>query len=136
MGADRYAITAAPLQNRNGAVDVSSTNALRDFIFDRGKPNAALLQNAEGLTVLFDDGSWVNATGGLNTAPALLRRLPEPIASAGSNPFIQVDVNCSGAISMLTNSSSRPAAVACGLVVMDGATRMPLLFWGLKRTNA
>lgn len=108
----------------------------RDYIVEPGKPSNVIQVRSGVLQLWLDDGAWVNTTGNLNTAPATFRRIPEGIATASSSSFIQVDVNCTGAPDVRTVPSATPAVVACGIVVWNAANKMPLLFWGLKRTNA
>lgn len=111
-------------------------STFRDFVIETGKPSNSVRVAAGSLQLQFDDAAWVNTTGNLATAPAAVRRIPEPIATAGSLPYIQVDVDCSSAPNISLIPSSKPAVAACGIVIINAATRLPLLFWGLKRTNA
>lgn len=144
VGAVDYRVVVDPLYNgytESFAVSADAPGAainstFQDFVIETGKPSNAVRVVNDVLRITLDDWSWTNVTASFSSAPLAFRRIPESIPTAGSNAFIQVDVDCSGAPNISDVPSSTNAAVMCGIIVQNAANRIPLLFWGLKRTNA
>lgn len=107
-----------------------SNTSLPDWLLAPGK-NSNQISAAGGLLrLVYDGGSWFNATAGINSAPRVLRRLPSPVTAASppsAHAYLQADLDCSPA----------PAGTGggCGIIVYNGANRMPLLLWGLHRSS-
>lgn len=143
-GAVDYRVVVDPLYNGytesftvSAEVPAAAVNSsFQDFVIEPGKASNSVRVVNGVLRLGLDEWSWTNVTASLDSAPVAVRRIPESIPTAGSNAFIQVDVDCSGAPDISTIPASTPAAVMCGIVVQNAANRLPLLFWGLKRTNA
>lgn len=129
--ADAYNITVVPLTTPLvDPLDSLINSTLADAMIVPGKASNSITIGAGALTMTFDSGSWANASAGVFSAPRVVRRMLEAIPATGgnSNSYMQVVVDCSGAPTQ--------AAAACGILVYNGANRMPLLFFGLRRNNS
>jgi hypothetical protein len=126
-----YNVTVAPLAYMETFEPTSGNPAdttLQDFELSPGKSTNAIGVVNNALQLDFDDASWANATMGVMASPAAFRRLPESIASPAAISYMTVDVDCSGA-------PPSNGTVQCGIIVYNAGTRMPLLFWGLRRVG-
>jgi hypothetical protein len=121
-----YNVQVAPLDYTH---TFATANDTADFVMDVGSPMNSINVNNNALELHFSGKASSDRYSARGTAPLAYRRIPDSgVGGTTAVSFISVDVDCSQAPTTATEA-------ACGIVIFNAATNLPLFTWSVVRSG-